>query len=77
MMSEIEDAKEILRLDSQGFFSTLRFVREIADIFCNSRNAPPVGINWANVFVKRTSALQAKLGTARMSGKTLREHRSY
>jgi hypothetical protein len=34
----------------------------MADTICRVRNAPPVGVKWASSFVKRTSALEVKLG---------------
>jgi len=34
----------------------------MADAICRARNAPPVGIKWASSFVKRTPALEVKLG---------------
>jgi hypothetical protein len=37
-------------------------IREMADTICRARNAPPVGIKRASSFVKRTPALEVKLG---------------
>ena len=34
----------------------------MADAICRARNAPQVGIKWASSFVKRTLALEVKLG---------------
>jgi hypothetical protein len=52
----------ILQLDAQGLSPTLSLIREMADTICGARNAPTVGVKWASSFVKRTPALEVKLG---------------
>lgn len=54
--------RDILKLDAQGLSPTLSLIREIADTICRARNAPQVGIKWASSFIKRTLALEVKLG---------------
>jgi hypothetical protein len=54
--------RDILKLDAQGLSPTLSLIREMADAICRARNAPQVGIKWASSFVKRTLALEVKLG---------------
>ena len=54
--------KNILKLDAQGLSPTVSLVKEMADSICKSRGAKPVGVKWANTFIKRTPALKVKLG---------------
>ncbi len=64
-LSYIEEeviVKNILELDAQGLSPTTRLVKEMADAICKSRGVPPVGVKWANTFIKRTPALEVKLG---------------
>jgi hypothetical protein len=64
-MTVIEEevlVRDILKLDAQGLSPTLSLIREMADAICRARNAPQVGIKWASSFVKRTPALEVKLG---------------
>ena len=37
--------KEILKLDSQGLSPTISLVKEMANIICKIRGAPPIGVN--------------------------------
>jgi hypothetical protein len=64
-MTVIEEevlVRDILKLDAQGLSPTISLIREMADTICRARNAPPVGVKWASSFVKRTPALEVKLG---------------
>lgn len=54
--------QDILKLDSQGLLPTISLVKAMADTICKARDTPPVGINWATSFIKRTPALEVKLG---------------
>ena len=54
--------RNILKLDAQGLPPTISLVRDMADTICRARGAPSVGVRWANKFVKRTPALDVKLG---------------
>jgi len=64
-MSTIEEeviVQNILKLDAQGLSPTISLVKDMADSICKTRGGPPVGVNWANTFIKRTPRLQVKLG---------------
>lgn len=64
-LSYIEEeviVQNILKLDTQGLSPTVSLVKEMADSICKARDAPPVGVNWATTFIKRTPALKVKLG---------------
>jgi len=64
-LSYIEEeviVKNILELDAQGLSPTTRLVKEMADAICKPRGVPPVGVKWANTFIKRTPSLEVKLG---------------
>jgi hypothetical protein len=54
--------RDILRLDAQGLSPTLSLVRGMADTICRARGGMAVGVNWAANFIKRTPALEVKLG---------------
>ncbi len=59
---ELVLVRDILKLDAQGLSPTISLVREMADTICRARGAPGVGVRWANKFVRRTPALQIRLG---------------
>jgi hypothetical protein len=64
-MTVIEEevlVRDILKLDTQGLSPTLSLIREMADAICRARNTPQVGIKWASSFMKKTPALEVKLG---------------
>jgi hypothetical protein len=54
--------EDILKLDAQGLSPTLFLIREMADAICRASNSPPVGVRWANSFVKRMPAIEVRLG---------------
>jgi hypothetical protein len=54
--------RDILNLDSQGLSPSLSFIRDMADIISKVREGSRVGIKWAQRFIKRTPALEVKLG---------------
>ncbi|KAJ0124110.1 Uncharacterized protein HZ326_31474, partial [Fusarium oxysporum f. sp. albedinis] len=50
----------ILKLDSQGFPPKLSFVEAMANCLLADRNASPVGMHWANNFIKRQPELKMR-----------------
>jgi hypothetical protein len=54
--------RDILNLDSQGLSPSLSLIRDMADTFIKPRGGRGVGIKWAQRFIKRTPALEVKLG---------------
>ena len=52
--------QHVLDLDSREFPPRLATVKDMADLLLAARNRDPVGINWANTFVKRTPKLKVK-----------------
>jgi len=52
--------QHVLDLDSRGFPPRLAAVKDMADLLLAARNRDPVGVNWANTFVKRTPELKVK-----------------
>jgi hypothetical protein len=56
--------RDILKLDAQGLSPTLSLIREMADTICRASNSPPVGVRWASSFLKRTPAIEVRLGRA-------------
>ena len=75
-MSIIEEeviVQNILKLGAQGLSPTVSLVKDMADSICKIRGGPPVGVNWANTFIKRTPRLQVKLGRTYESQRRLCE----
>ena len=54
--------RDILNLDSQGLSPSLSLIRDMADTISKARGGSGVGIKWAQRFIKRTPALEVKLG---------------
>jgi len=65
--------KTILKLDAQGLSPTISLVKEMADTICKARGVLPVGVNWANNFIKRTPELETRLGRTYESQRRLCE----
>ncbi len=75
-MSTVEEeviVQNILKLDAQGLSPTISLVKEMADSICKARGGPPIGVNWAKNFIKRTPRLQVKLGRTYESQRRLCE----
>lgn len=54
--------QQILNLDSQGLAPTLALVRAMAGSICQARGGAEPGKNWTYNFIKRTPAIEVRMG---------------
>ena len=64
-LSKIEEEvpiKDILKLDAQGLSPSLSLVKDMANTISKARGGLEIGIKWSQRFIKRTPALNTRLG---------------